>query len=126
MEDHLGYCWKKNRETEVLKNKLGVNHLALIFTGTFPVCRWDEIWCFKSSDGVIKEFKRTAGWFLHNRSQRDGCDQCPEVDVDARERHTEVSRKWFHPDDTRRMMVEQNKQERKSCWSGNGVEVTQS
>lgn len=126
MEDNLGYCQKKNREIEALKNKLGMNHLALIFIVTFPVSHWDEICCFKSSCGVIKELKTTAGWFLYDRSQWDGCDHCPEMRMDAREGHTEVSRKWFHPADTRRMMVEQNKQERKSCLSRNGVEVTQS
>lgn len=53
----------------------------------------------------------TAGWFLYDRSRQGGCDSCPEMGMEAWEGHTEVSQKWFHPDDARRLMVEQSKQE---------------
>lgn len=55
--------------------------------------------------------KTTAGWLLYGHSQQGGCDSCPEMGMDAWEVHTEVSQKWFHPNDARRLMVEQNKQE---------------
>lgn len=80
-----------------------MNHSALIFIVTFPVCRWDEIWHFKSSGGVIKELKMTASWFLYEHSQQGGCDHCQKMAMDAQEICTRflgmVSPKWHQEND---------------------------
>lgn len=43
----------------------------------------------------------------------------------AQEVHAGVTWERFRPEDSRRMMVEQNKQERKPCLSGKASEVLQ-